>query len=296
MDLQVKVALVTGANGFVGHYAVRRLLQEGMRVRAIVRRPEAAGELTAMGVETVLGDVTSAEDCLKAAQGANLIVHCAATPNPDLTEARKVNVDATRCLLDAAKAAGVERFIHISTGGVYKDERPPVLDESYPLVEEGSTYAVTKAEADMAVFAAAAQGLKAAILRPTIILGIHPTSTWGSKVPRAIASGKFKLAAGGMGAFNYVHVENLAEAIVLAARNDQSSGKAYNVNDGCTTWKAYADHFRTGDLPDVPAAEAPVGLLWTGQFSNEKIVRELGYRPVCNFEAAMAQTRAYIGG
>ena len=60
MELKGSTALVTGANGFVGTYVTQRLLAEGLRVRAWVRRPEARKELERMGAEVILGELTDA--------------------------------------------------------------------------------------------------------------------------------------------------------------------------------------------------------------------------------------------
>lgn len=79
MELRDKVALVTGANGFVGTYVARRLLEEGMRVRALVRSPEAAAELQRMGVEVPVGELTDRGAQEVAVRGVNVVVHAAAT-------------------------------------------------------------------------------------------------------------------------------------------------------------------------------------------------------------------------
>ncbi|WP_437951117.1 NAD-dependent epimerase/dehydratase family protein [Sorangium sp. So ce296] len=120
MEMEGKVALVTGANGFVGHYVVKRLFEEGLRVRALVRRPDARAELESMGAETVLGEMTEQRAREEAVRGAQVVVHCAASLSSDLHEARRVNVEATAALAEAARVAGCERFVHISTIAAYQ--------------------------------------------------------------------------------------------------------------------------------------------------------------------------------
>ncbi|HLN60806.1 MAG TPA: SDR family NAD(P)-dependent oxidoreductase, partial [Symbiobacteriaceae bacterium] len=78
MTLHGKVAVVTGANGFVGSRVVRRLVGEGMQVRALVRRPEACGDLAEMGAQLFQGDITDAAAVARAMAGAHLVVHTAA--------------------------------------------------------------------------------------------------------------------------------------------------------------------------------------------------------------------------
>ncbi|KYF96305.1 hypothetical protein BE20_42450 [Sorangium cellulosum] len=147
MEMKGKVALVTGANGFVGHYVVKRLLEEGLRVRALVRRPDARAELESMGAETVLGEMTEQRAREEAMRGAQVVVHCAASLSSDLHEARRVNVEATAALAEAARVAGCERFVHISTIAAYQlRNRGGVLDEAAPLNAEGDAYGASKAE------------------------------------------------------------------------------------------------------------------------------------------------------
>ena len=291
MKLEGKVALVTGANGFVGSFIARRLKEEGVRVRALVRRPEVDAEVEALGAEPVRGDATDPRAVGAAVEGAHFVVHCAATASQDLAEARRVNVSGTRVMLEVARAAGCERFVHLSTLAVYDLERE-VVDEDTPRVTEGRPYAVSKAEADHEVLAASARGLPAVILRPPLILGVHPTSTWGHKVPRAIAAGQFPLAGDGESPLFYIHVRNLAELVLLCLRSEAAVGQVFNAVDGQSTWRRYAEHFHSGPLPSMPESQAPAHLRFRGCFSGEKARRVLGYAPRhSSFEEVLRETQ-----
>ncbi|WP_257448887.1 NAD-dependent epimerase/dehydratase family protein [Archangium lipolyticum] len=295
MELKGKVALVTGANGFVGSFIVRRLVEEGLRVRALVRRPEADAEVRALGAEPVRGDPADARSAREAAVGAQVVVHCAATGSDDMAEAMRVNAEGTEAMLEAARAAGCERFVHISTVAVYDMARVDTIDEGAPLVKEGRAYSVSKAEGDRRVLAAIGRGLPAVILRPPCILGVHPTSTWGNKVPRAIVAGQFALPMGGEGHLFYVHVRNLAEAVVQCLRSEAAVGQVFDIADGETTWGRYAAHFRSEPLPAVPESQVPSFLSFRGHFPAEKIRRVLGYTPRYSFEEVMRETQQALG-
>jgi nucleoside-diphosphate-sugar epimerase len=277
MELRDKVVLVTGANGFVGSHGARRLLEEGMRVRALVRRPEAQAELERWGVETLLGEFTDPRDQERAVQGAHAVVHCVATDAQEMAEAIRVNAEATRTLAEAALTAGCERFVHISTIAVYTlGGREGVVEEDSPLVTQGDSYAVSKAEAERALGTVAARGLKTVVLRPAAILGAHPTSIWGTKVPKIIASGQFPQVDGGQGTMGYLHISTLADAMVRALRVDAAVGQAFNIADGHTHWGRYLDFFRKSPLPAVPADKAPAFLSFRGSLSLDKAQRVLG--------------------
>jgi nucleoside-diphosphate-sugar epimerase len=290
MELRDKVVLVTGANGFVGSYGVRRLREEGMRVRALVRRPEAQAELERWGVETLLGEFTDPRAQERAVQGAHAVVHCVATDATVLAEALRVNAEATRTLAEAALAAGCERFVHISTIAVYTlGGREDAVGEDSPLVTQGDPYAVSKAEAERLLSTVAARGLKTVVLRPAVILGVHPTSIWGTKVPKIIAAGQFPQVDGGQSTMGYLHVSTLAEAMVRALRVDAAAGQAFNIADGHTRWHRYLDFFRKGPLPEVPSDKAPAFLSFRGSISLDKAQRVLGLTPRDIFESSMAE-------
>jgi nucleoside-diphosphate-sugar epimerase len=291
MEQQEKVALVTGASGFVGSFVTRRLRTEGFQVRALARRPESEAEVRALGAEPVRGSMTDAASLREALSGTHFVVHCAATGSDDLAEAMAINTTGTATLLEAARAAGCERFVHISTLAVYDLEGLEDIDESSPLVAEGGPYAVSKAEADRRVLEAMTQGMPAVILRPPAILGVHPTSTWGHKVPRAIASGQFAVAGDGESHFFYVHVRNLAEAVVLSLRSVAAVGEVFDIVDGHTTWRHYAEHFRSGPLSSMPESQAPAFMRSRGRFAGEKARRLLGYTPRHSFEEVMRETQ-----
>ena len=295
MNLEGKIALVTGASGLVGSTVVTRLVGEGMKVRGLMRRPADLGE----GVTACLGDVRDEATVAEAVRGATLVVHCAAVlRRATRDEAFAVNVEGTRGMLQAASEANCERFIHISTTSVHDLEGRDVVDEATPFVQAHDPYGESKAAAEEAVWAAAANGLRVTVLRPPAILDAHPNCYWTVGIPTQIASGEFRLQGDGRYALPYVHVRNLADAVVLAARSDRAIGQAYIVVDGHTTWRELTDLFRGWlGLPDVPSvspATVPPAYRWHGRWSGEKIRHELGYEPRVPWQVGMAEVKRYL--
>src|SRR5262245_47611335 len=133
--------LVTGASGFVGGRVVKRLLRQGISVRAIVR--ETAELPPDERIEIVRGDFVDPETARRAVEGAQAVIHCAATAGPELEPVRRVNVDGTRALADAALEQRVQRFVQISTISVYDREGRPAIDEDSPLKTSGDPYGFT---------------------------------------------------------------------------------------------------------------------------------------------------------
>ena len=214
-----------------------------------------------------------------------------------MDDARAVNVDGTRTLLRAADQAGVRRVVHVSTAAVYDDEgRGDLVTEEAPTVREGSPYPVTKAEAERVVHAGSSEegaGPEVVVLRPPVVLGAGPTSTWAVRVPDRIAQGKLPLAGEGRGTFPWVHVDDLAAACVAAVSEPVAAGRTYNVVGGHARWSDYVEGIRTAvTSPEPPASDDEP---WTGRYDTTAIEADLGWRPRVGFEAAMTEIIEYRG-
>jgi nucleoside-diphosphate-sugar epimerase len=285
--------LLTGGNGFVGSRVTRRLAADGYPIRAIVRRGGVSPDLRHPGVEEIEGDFVDPTLARRTAEGCGLVIHSAATAGPDLEPVRRVNVDGTRAMLDAARAAGALRTVHISTVSVYDVADRAVINEDSQLKTEGEPYGVTKAEGDRLVLEAAAGGLPVTIFRPGAILGYHATSTWAVRVPESIRDGQMKLRADGGDTIPFVHVEDLVDAVLLALRSERAVGRVYNMTDFHKTWREYSDRVRAWfgapPLPVIPMEEVPPGKYWTGRFDGSRVREELGYSPRRSWEEGMEE-------
>lgn len=169
--------LITGATGQVGNAIARRLADDGMEVRALVRSPERARVLPE-GVQPVFGDVTDAPSLHAALEGAATVYHAAGIPEQwrkDTGEFARVNVEGTRNVVEAALAAGVERFVYTSTDDVLVQAPGATFDESALSPNPGATpYQRSKQEADRIVTAALDRGLPAVFLHPAGVYGPAP--------------------------------------------------------------------------------------------------------------------------
>jgi NADH dehydrogenase len=110
---------LTGATGFVGRHMLQRLLAEGHNVRALVRDPAKASELAQSGVELVAGDVVSAAGLDEGMQGCEAVIHLVGIIVEKGTNTfERVHHLGTRNVVEAAKKAGIHRFVHMSALGV----------------------------------------------------------------------------------------------------------------------------------------------------------------------------------
>jgi uncharacterized protein YbjT (DUF2867 family) len=146
--------LVTGATGFVGPAIVHALRAEGRDVRALVRRPDRASSLTALGVKLAAGDVTDAESLKAAADGCTHVVHLVAIIKGRPDDFERVMTVGTQNVVAAAKAAGVDRFVLMSALGT--SDPPSVPYYAAKLAEEREVIA---------------SGLEYTIFRPSFIFG-----------------------------------------------------------------------------------------------------------------------------
>jgi dihydroflavonol-4-reductase len=178
----VKPALVTGASGFLGWHVARVLVEKGLRVRALARRP---GSVSDLDLEVVSGDLRDPDSLARAVAGCGLVFHVAADYRLWARHPRELyqsNVDGTRNLLAAARAAGVERFVYTSTVGCVGLVRNGLGDETTPVSLHDMTgpYKRSKFLAEREALRFAAEGFPVIIVNPTAPVGDHdvkPTPT-----------------------------------------------------------------------------------------------------------------------
>lgn len=282
------VVLVTGANGFVGSRVCLRLSEAGIRTRAMVRRIGTAPDgMTHVAEHVASWDEPGALDT--AMDGVTHVVHCFAIAGQDLDEAARVNVEGTRAVLAAADRAGVTRVVHVSSTSVVADDAT-VVDHDAALVDDAAgPYAVTKRDGEQVVREAQAAGLDTVILRPPAVLGWGATSTWGQKVPRAIATGELPWTKDPREQLGWVHVDDFAEAVLLSLSAEEAPGHTYVVANGQVTWGEYIGEVRSWfkDTPDplVEADEAPEARRWVA----DRARQELGWAPRRTFTEAMRE-------
>jgi dihydroflavonol-4-reductase len=178
----MKPTLVTGASGFVGWHVARLLVERGHTVRALVR---SSSRIENLECEKVVGDLRDPASLERAASGCGTVFHVAADYrlwSKDSAELYASNVDGTRNMLSAAKAAGVERLVYTSTVGCIGIPPGGIGDEDRPvaLADMAGTYKRSKFMAEQAALEFAREGFPVVIVNPTAPMGDHdikPTPT-----------------------------------------------------------------------------------------------------------------------
>ncbi|WP_148592946.1 NAD-dependent epimerase/dehydratase family protein [Aquisphaera giovannonii] len=232
---KAKTIFITGATGLVGGHAAEEAVRRGHRVRALVRVSSDTRWLDQLGVEKVVGDLQDADALRKGAEGADWIFNCAAKVGDwgTLAEFRRLNVEALRLLLDAAVAAKVGRFVHVSSLGVYEGRDHHGTDETVPPAADSlDAYTRSKTEAEALVLEyARAKGLPAAIVRPGFIYGERDRTVL-PKLLTNLRRGTFAYFGSGEQALNCIYAKNLVHGLFLAAESPAALGEVFNLTDG----------------------------------------------------------------
>ena len=257
------IVVVTGANGLVGSRLCAALAERGASVRAVVRRAGAAP--TVPGVAEQVGDFTDTGFATSVLAGADAAVATVHPMGSDREIQRRIGVEGTTSFARAAAAAGVERFVHVSTAAVY--DRSPgsgEVDESSPLVgDDAGDYPVTKRDTDLAL--ASVDGLTRVLLRPPAILGDGESSIWNSVRPAAIRDDEAARHAVPHQTFAWVHVDDLVTLAAdvatarVAASTDAATGP---VAGACTPVNVAADPATVRDYYETVTRAVGVTPIW----------------------------------
>lgn len=289
------VVVVTGANGLVGSRICGALVERGARVRTVVRRPGTAPALA--GVEEWVGDFYDPDLAADVLAGASAVVTTVHPMGSGLETQHRIAVEGTPVLAKAARDAGVERLVHISTAGVY-DRSPGVgdVDEASPLVtDDADAYAVTKRDTDAAL--AEVEGLTRVLLRPPAILGSGETSIWNSVRPAAIRDDEKARHAVPEKTFAWVHVDDLADfaADVASGRVQPSADPERGpVPGACTVVNVAAGPATARDYYETVTSALGVepvwedAAAWTGRILARR-AHGWGWTPTVDLARALAE-------
>ena len=303
------IVAITGATGFIGRQLVLRHLELGDEVRVLSRRSQT-GSVPNGSAEWFHGDLSNTTDLRPFVDGVEVLYHCAGeVRDPSLMET--VHVTGTQHLIEAASGR-IGRWVQLSSVGAYGRQGIGLVTEQAPLAPNG-TYEVTKVKSDEMVINAAQTGaFESAVLRPSNVYGPEMKNQSLYGLIAMINRGWFFFIGEAGATANYIHVDNVVDALVLCAERPEAIGRIYNLSDSCSMEKLvttistalekpqptlrlpelpvrYAARV-LGSIPGFPLTEARVDAL-TGRsiYSTDKIERELGYRHGVFMETGLAE-------
>jgi dihydroflavonol-4-reductase len=255
-------AFVTGANGFTGSHLVKALEQRGDTVVGWVRKSSDLSRLADCKVQFAYGDITDARALQAAMQDVDAVFHTAAYVElgvVDKARMQQVNVEGTRAVMQAAQQAGVSKVVYCSTIGIYGDTQGQVIDETFQRTQKdfSSGYDRTKYQAQQLVDQFAAEGLPVVSVMPSGIFGADDPH-FGPVIDQFL-KGRLKLWAGGDRITGIVHVDDLVDAMLLAA-DKAKPGSHYILSAGEMTTREMFQ-FLSQETGIAPPGEAPKAIV-----------------------------------
>ncbi len=246
-------ALVTGATGLVGRHLLFKLLEEGKKVRALIRTEKSKEKVLETfnyyskeplvlieKIEWVIGDITEPYSLALAFEGITDVYHCAAFVSfarGAYSQMCKINIEGTRNIVNACQKFGVRKLLHVSSiAAIGKPKKGIIYDETGGFSEgEISPYAYTKTEAEKEVWMGIENGLSAVIINPAVIIGPGDWNNGSGRFFPLIASG-LKFYTGGSTSF--VGVKDVV-AIMVKLMDHSVQGERYILSSEHLTYKAF---------------------------------------------------------
>lgn len=304
------IVAVTGGSGFIGKKLVKRIVERGNVVRVLTRQPGSFEKSPLLEVYECDLLTARVSDLAEALQGVDVLYHCAGQLK-DVRTMKSLHVDATRKLIEAASGR-IGRWVQLSSVGVYGSvDKGTVTEESG--LNPGGEYETTKTDSDLMVADVARNGgFDCSILRPSNVYGAGMNNQSLYSLIEMIWRGLFFFIGKPGASANYIHVDNVVEALLLCGTMPQAAGQTYNLSDQRTMEQFIGKIAQSlgkdvprirvpesiirplakllGKLPGVPLTEARVdALTQRAVYSSAKIEHALGYRHRISMEEGLEE-------
>ena len=283
--------LVTGGSGFNGINLIRFLLERGVSVRSL-DLAEFTYDDCKDSIESLVGDIRDPEIVAQAMEGVDLVIHTAmALPLYEPDDIMTTGIDGTRNLLQQAQAAGIKRFVHISSTAVYG------IPDHHPLLEDDQLdgvgpYGVAKVEAEGVCEEFRAQGMIVPIIRPKSFIGPERLGVFAVLYDWARDGRSFPMIGSGNNRYQLLDIADLCQAIWLCSTLDEATvNDTFNIGAGEYTtmkqdWQAVLDYAgKGGKVRGFPAT--PV--IWA-----LRILDKMGLSPLYKWVYETAATDSFV--
>lgn len=277
--------LVTGATGFIGRRLVEQLLERGDDVWALTRQPLRALPLRKRGVRVLGGDITRPQTLPHALVEVEVVYHAAALVALGIIRPalHLANVTGTANLLAAARAAGVQRFVHVSSCSGYLHPGPQTTEEA-PIGQgrRRGGYGASKARGDLLAQAAMGVGnMEVSIVRPTFVFDDGTASTDTRRTLQFLARLPIiPLPAGGALALDIVHAADVAQLLIRCGTLPQAANRAYNASgDEGLTLRQLVEALRPPGRRPPRIMPLPTYARLSATYPATRAREELGYTP-----------------
>lgn len=292
------MVVVTGANGLLGSYIVKRLLAEGTAVIALKRKlsdtrlvDELEGDIRWRDA-----DVTDTVSLNESFQNATAVIHAAAMVsfNPrEKDQLYKVNVEGTKNVVDSCLINGIKKLIHISSvAALGRQKGSSIIDENSKWVDSplNSAYAKSKYLAELEVYRGIEEGLSACIVNPSFILASSDWEKSSSQIFNYIWKEKKFYSSGKS---NYVDAEDVAE-LVFKLWQKNYTGERFIACGGAIAFKELFEQIAWRLKKKSPFIKVHPKLLTAFALSEEMRCRLFGAKPLITRESVKATKEIFI--
>jgi nucleoside-diphosphate-sugar epimerase/predicted dehydrogenase len=247
--LEAAPTVVTGGTGFIGGKLVERLAELQFRdVRVPMRSVMTSANVARFPVQRVLADLLDYQCTKSALKDVRYVFHLA-------YGTAEATVLGTRNVVEAAIAMGAEVVVVVSTAAVFGLPMAATpIDERFPYRPTLGEYGHTKAKAERyALHRAKSSGAtRIVVINPPAVYG--PSGSLFTEFPaRAAREGSFCWIEDGRGKLNYVYIDNLVDALLLAAQNPKAHGERFIISDGVTTFRKFLTPLLDGYAETLPS-------------------------------------------
>jgi 2-alkyl-3-oxoalkanoate reductase len=281
--------LITGATGLLGSHLTELLVARGETPRALVRPNDPINSLMRTRVDVTWGDMADRGALEAAVDGVDCVLHCAARTGPwgDEAEYERTNVHGLKTLVEAAVAAGVRRFVHVSSITVHGNDVRGAGDEASPLRVEPNPYSRSKVAGERLLGGMIHElGAPITIVRPGWIYGPRDEASF-ARFARMVEQGQMIVVGSGGNHVPLIYVTDAAQGILLAGQAPHAVGKAYLlVNDEPVTQRDYLNAIAAELGVPAPRRSLPYGLavmLGTVAETGARLVRTRQPPPVMRY-------------
>lgn len=301
---------VTGGAGYIGSTLTQRLNAAHHTVTTIDN--QTIGDYKWLKAKNTphlqIGDIRNDEDLNNALKGADAVAHLAALPgliqcNAKPDEATSINILGTHRLLEAAKRNNVKRVVFCSTAAVYGTPKKIPVTEDQPL-NPLNLYGVTKLAGEKLMDANWLNDhLETVSLRFGNVYGVGLYTRWTTVIPKFVKLGlegkSLTVYGDGTSSRDFVHVEDICQALELALTTPDIGGEKYNVGSEPTTIGAIATTVSdevekaTGRRPEIVNQPPRPGETKEFEYNLDKIRSQLGYTPKWNIQKGVKQLIKY---
>lgn len=313
--------LITGATSAVGYYIAKKVMKEASNkaIKILIRSKEPPDHLAKMGLDFVKGDLTDKRSLVKALKGVKIVYNAAGEARENIPSKLyyDVNHTGTKYLLESFVENKGERFLHVSTVGIYGYKLPSLpITEDYPKKSD-HPYHESKWLAEQELFNFSKEyGFFATAVRPPYIVGPRDRQMAPKLFDFLLKDKKIPLIGKGKATLSFVHHEDVADALIASGKTPEANGEAFNVVGGTITAKelfetigeicgkepnfmpisyglAYAVGLMSELIAKVTRSTPKITRRRTNQFSRSrqydisKIERILGFKPKYDVKAAL---------